>query len=284
VRATTDPLTGSITYGTKPWHQASWDIRAAGNFIFGGAGSGLVAFAAGAETSGAALAAAVFAGLALVALGLLCVSLELGRPLRAVNVFRNPRTSWMSREAIAAALLMAAGATTVFFSPSFGVIAGVLALAFLYCQANIVGAARGIPAWRESLVVPLLVVTGMVEGAGIYVAVSTPTLLVMVAFAVLVVGRAVAWFAYRRRLAGAVAPDALAALDRTGSWMRYAGTLAPLAIVVLIAVGAAPPLLSIVAGVLAALTGSHLKYTLITRAGFNQGLALAHLPVRGARR
>jgi len=36
-----------------------------------------------------------------------------------------------------------------------------------------------------------------------------------------------------------------------------------------------------IAGLAAALAGAWLKFTLVTRAGFNQGFALAHLPVRG---
>ena len=38
------------------------------------------------------------------------------------------------------------------------------------------------------------------------------------------------------------------------------------------------------AGALAALTGAQFKFTLITRASFNQGFALARLPVRGVAR
>ena len=30
-----------MTYGPKPWHQTSWDARAAANFMAGGTGSGL---------------------------------------------------------------------------------------------------------------------------------------------------------------------------------------------------------------------------------------------------
>jgi phenylacetyl-CoA:acceptor oxidoreductase subunit 2 len=37
------------------------------------------------------------------------------------------------------------------------------------------------------------------------------------------------------------------------------------------------------AGLLAALAGAWVKLVIVTRAGFNQGFALAHLPVRGAR-
>ncbi len=42
----------------------------------------------------------------------------------------------------------------------------VLALVFVYCQGRMLQAARGIPAWREPLLVPLIVVTGLAEGAG----------------------------------------------------------------------------------------------------------------------
>ena len=31
-----------MSYGPKPWLQTNWDVRAALNFIFGGAGSGLL--------------------------------------------------------------------------------------------------------------------------------------------------------------------------------------------------------------------------------------------------
>ena len=56
----TYPAKGYGTFGPVPWHQKSWDIRAAGNFIGGGMGSGLVVFAALAGATGAA-GAALFA-------------------------------------------------------------------------------------------------------------------------------------------------------------------------------------------------------------------------------
>jgi len=96
------------------------------------------------------------------------------------------------------------------------------------------------------------------------------------------------WQAYRRRLAPSAAARALAALDGAGRWLQLAGSWLPLALLALVATGLigaalAAPLL-IVAGVLATVAGAWLKFTLITRAGFNQGFALAHLPVRGVRR
>ena len=59
-----------MSFGPDPWRQASWDGRAAANFICGGAGSGLVVFVALADVRGTALALLLAAALALVALGL----------------------------------------------------------------------------------------------------------------------------------------------------------------------------------------------------------------------
>ena len=111
--------------------QPHWDWRAAGNFIFGGAGSGLAIF--GALCAPPALVVPlVLAGMGLVGLGLFCVWLEIGRPLRAVNVFVHLRTSWMSREALAAIALFLLGAGLVLGlrSPAWAI--ALTAAVFLY--------------------------------------------------------------------------------------------------------------------------------------------------------
>ena len=276
-------------YGPNPWHQTSWDARAAGNFVCGGAGAGLVVFAALSGARGAALTGFVLAGLALVGLGLFSVFLEMGRPLRAVNVVFNPRTSWMSREAIAAGLLFAAGLAAVAGIAQLVWVAAALALVFLYCQARLLQASKGIPAWREPLLVPLVIVTGLTEGGGLlllalpFTGIVTSPLLT--GFGLLLIARVLVWRAYRRRLEGVVTRGAGAALDRAGQMLQLAGTPVPLALVVALLAGwvpsAAVPLLAALAGLSAAFAGSYFKFTLVTRAGFNQGFALAHLPVRG---
>jgi phenylacetyl-CoA:acceptor oxidoreductase subunit 2 len=80
----------------------------------------------------------------------------------------------------------------------------------------------------------------------------------------------------------------LAQIDRSGRALQWLGGAAPLALAALVASGAAPggwdAILLAVAGLAVALTGEHFKYTLITRAAFNQGFALARLPVRGVPR
>src|SRR5690606_13614655 len=86
--------------------QTLWDARAALNFMLGGTGSGLMVAALFFPSREAFL---IGTALVLVAGGLGAVWLEIGRKLRAVHVFFNPFTSWMSREALAAVVLFGLG-------------------------------------------------------------------------------------------------------------------------------------------------------------------------------
>ncbi len=281
-----------MTYGPKPWQQTTWDWRAAGNFIGGGAGSGLIMFTALAHAQGIDAAILLLAGLALIGAGLACVWTELGRPLRALHVFFNPRTSWMTREAIAATVLVPVGLLSL-GGAYIGVEgaawpAALLAFAFVYCQSRMLQAARGIAAWREPLSVSLLVSTSLAEGGGLFW-LAQPwhqqgTASLAAVFAALLLLRAGFWAVYRSRLTGQVAPRALSALDRAGRTLLISGTAAPL-LLLMAAVfgGAALAPLAALAGLAAALAGAYLKFTLVTRAGFNQGFALTQLPVRGVR-
>ncbi len=281
-----------MSFGPNPWQQTQWDWRAAGNFMCGGAGSGLIVFTALAGAHGAMASALLLAGLALIGLGLACVWAELGRPLRALNVFFHPKTSWMTREAIAATALFpvglaaAAGAHLGVGAAAWP--AAALALAFLYCQSRMLQAARGISAWSEPLSAPLLVGTGLAEGAALFW-LAQPLhgqggVAAAMVFGVLLLLRAAIWFGYRKRLAGRVAPRARNALDRAGRVLLVGGTAAPLALLLAGAgAGGAAAALVALAGLLAALAGAYTKFTLVTRAGFNRGFALKQVPVRGAR-
>ena len=281
-----------MTYGPRPWQQSHWDWRAAGNFMGGGAGSGLIIFTAISGVQGLPAAVLLLAGLALIGLGLACVWAELGRPLRALHVFFNPRTSWMTREAITATVLMPVGAVAA--AGTYAGIAGLawpvaaLALAFVYCQSRMLQAARGIAAWREPLTVALMLGTSVAEGAGLFWLANLwharGDLATALLFALLLIVRAAIWLSYRRRLAGRVASRALAALDRAGRTVLVSGTAAPLLLLFVAAIdGAAAAVLASLAGLLAALSGTYMKFALVTRAGFNQGFALKELPVRDAR-
>ncbi len=282
------PVAHGIPYGMAPWHQTSWDARAAGNFIGGGIGAGLLAVASVSAATGQALAVLWLLGLAFVGAGLASVALELGRPLRAVNVFRNPRTSWMSREAIVGTLLAAVVLTTFAGQHEWRALVALLALAFLFCQARLLHAAKGIPAWHARGVVPLVVITGLAEGAGAFWLTAglhgAATKALLLAFAALLVARVVLWQRYRAHLAE-TSPAAHAALGATGRLLLWGGTIVPLVLLAAAIVASAPAAtwLAGLAGLLGLVAGSHAKFTIVTRAAFNRGFVLPELPVRGAR-
>ena len=275
-------------FGPNPWQQTSWDWRAAGNFICGGAGTGLLlTTAVFAAPLNSTLAWLAFAGLTLVGLGLLCVWLEIGRPLRAVNVFFNPHTSWMSREAYIGLVLFPAGLAAMLGWSGWIWVTAVFAAAFLYCQSRMLPAARGIPVWRSPLFSPFMFITALCEGCGIFMLlglfhplVSTAVLLV---FLVLLVLRLLVWQRYRADVDEGLSVPARHALDRAGrALMRYGG-LAPVVLLLLgwlLPAATLSPLMAL-AGICAAAAGAVVKYALVTRASFNQGFALAKIPVRG---
>jgi phenylacetyl-CoA:acceptor oxidoreductase subunit 2 len=277
-------------YGPKPWIQRHWDWRAAGNFMFGGAGSGLILAAALVLPLGPARAVSLPLGLALVGLGLTCVWLEIGRPWRALNVFINARTSWMTREAFAGIALF--GITiAAFFRPGewMEIVLGFFALLFAWCQAMILKASKGIPAWREPRVVPFILATALAEGAALAVvlalAYDMASQVAYGLFALALLGRAAAWTAYVARVAPKLSGAPQAAITAVTPMLLWIGTFGALA---LAAPAAALPRhfalpLALASAGAAIFAGWHAKRTIVTRASLNQGFALPNLPTRGAR-
>lgn len=272
----------------SPHRQSNWDWRAAANFIAGGTGSGLFAATtlAGFFAPPPLLTAGLLA-LALVATGLFCVWLEIGRPWHFMNVFFNARTSWMTREAMAALPFFALGvgaALTASLPLWLG--ATVFGLLFLFCQGRILHAAKGIPAWREARIVPLIVTTGLCEGVGLFTsfaavsgneALRQGTAMMLLTLLFL---RFSAWRTYRRALGNQGAPTrTFHALDQ--GWLNLNGRT-QLAIAAITAAGLMAPPLLVTGGIAAAITGWAFKYTLITRAAFTQGYAIDRMPARGA--
>jgi phenylacetyl-CoA:acceptor oxidoreductase subunit 2 len=135
--------------------------------------------------------------------------------------------------------------------------------------------------------VPLIVVTGLTEGVALFgvmavlmgfefmeLAIVGSGLLVLIAL------RALLWQAYRGALGEVGAPvGALSALDGTVANLSAKAQAVVLGVAI---IGMfSPPVLAL-AGVLVVLTGWGFKYTLITRAAFNQGYAITRMPARGA--
>jgi phenylacetyl-CoA:acceptor oxidoreductase subunit 2 len=269
----------------EPWRQTNWDWRAAGNFIGGGSGTGLllsVPFSGGADAPLLTLL-----GLALMGAGLSCVWMEIGRPWRALNVFRRPATSWMTREAMVAPLVFASGGAVVWRAGgALEWLVACLALAYVYCQAHMLQGGRGIPAWRHPRVIPLIMATAIAEGSCLCLAVLaaagqavTAGALPWLAVAALLV-RAAVLTAYRRGLSGAAPTQSLAVLDGylVGDRLLTAAAVIGIAAGATLAGGR---WLLVCAGLAAVAAGWLLKFTIVVRAAFNQGFALPMLPVRG---
>ena len=258
-----------MSFGPKAWIQEHWDARAALNFMLGGAGAGLTIAAAIAYPDSAV---PVLLALGLVAAGLAAVWFEIGKKLRAVNVFFNPFTSWMTRESFAAVLVFAFGAAALWKPQLFLPLAALAALAFVFCQGRILHASKGIPAWRAPQVVLLIISTGLAEGAGIALFfTTTPRLITWFGLALIL--RAFAWTRYD----AAVKSPALVA---PGKVLVQIGTVGGLLLAIL---GYWMPMGAPLAAILVIVTGLWLKFALVTRASLNQGFNLPQLPVRGVK-
>jgi len=269
--------------------QRNWDWRAAANFIAGGAGGGLLLFNSMVSVDPDVIRAALLLGLMLIAGGLTCVWFEIGRPWRALNVYRHFGTSWMTREAVAALVLFPLGAMAlVTLQPIFVLMTGILGLVFLYSQARILAANKGIPTWRHPRSVALMIATGLAEGGGFLACVVSLSPLpigpwALVFLIVLIAVRAWFWRSYLAGLLADGTPDAaLRVLTGFASRFVLIGHVVP-ALLVISALAGVPGRAGLVfaAGLMVIAAGWVLKYTLIRRAGFTQGLALLHLPVRG---
>lgn len=278
-----------LTERFAPRQQQNWDWRAAANFIFGGAGGGLMLLAAFIHLAGGDVRLLLLLGMALIGTGLTCVWFEIGRPWRAFNVYRHVASSWMTREAMVALPLFACGALAAYTNNTLAMLAsGAFGAAFLYSQARILNANKGIPAWRNPRCLPLLGATGLAEGAGLlamFIPFVTPDLVAMVAILLIValVLRIVMWKGFLSALRTGGAPvgslKALGAIDTRLTLIAHAVPAGLAAVAAIGTPGASFGLL--VAGLLVVAGGWILKFTLIRRAAFSQGMAVPRMPVRG---
>lgn len=126
-----------------------------------GAGYGLLAWLAIASLTGGlpptTRLVATLLALVLASAGLLASFWHLGKPLRAWRAFSQWRTSWLSREGVAAAVTYV---PAVLFAAGIGggAVAALLlacALATVACTAMIYASLKPIPAWRHPLVLPV---------------------------------------------------------------------------------------------------------------------------------
>lgn len=112
--------------------------------------------------------------LALITLGLLTSALHLGRPGRAWRAFSQWRTSWLSREGVAAVVTYVPAALLGFgwvFGETVpgqvlfgGLLSVVCAILTLWCTGMIYASLPTIRAWHQPLVAPIYVTLGLATG------------------------------------------------------------------------------------------------------------------------
>ena len=283
-----NPLVGKL--------QPFWDFRAAMNFILGGMGSALAFLAMLNQVfwglPETALQYIFIAAGIFMAVGLTFVWMEIGRKLRFLHVFYRPHSSWMTREAYVVGLYyMAVFAGLIWPQPWLYVLAGILAIGFLYCQARILYAAKGIPAWRAPLIPWMIFSSGLLEGTGLYMLshvlapASVPFTKPMYSLAVpLVIITGCLWIGYRmtaKRVG--IPPLARRVLNRVSPFVVGIGYIVPLlGLAVLDRTGQTGPVLFAITGSCAVFGGALWKFTVITRASYQQGFSLPKIPQRGS--
>jgi len=288
LRDLSNPLVGQL--------QTFWDWRAAMNWIFGGISSGMAVAAWLGSLTGivpaGTVAAAYLGSAVLMAIGLSFVFLKIGRKLRFWRAVSRPQTSWMTREIYAVAVFYPAVLAN-FIWPGGGIamVAGISALAFLFCQAKILHLARGISAWRVGLIPWMIVASGLLEGISLLALVllrsegfGTPSPWIAFAGLVLVALNAGLWAAYRASARkNGIVPLSLRLIDRISLPLHFAGHAFPAVMFVLVLASPDIARVCLGAGSIAALTGGALwKFMLIVRGGYQQGFSLPMLPQRGS--
>lgn len=150
---------------------------------FSGAGYGLwfwlgmMAVTGNLPARGAALIALAL-GFILVTAGLLSSTLHLGKPLRAWRAFSQWRSSWLSREGVAAVLcylpMLWLGCAVHYGLDArvAGTLLAALSMVTVACTAMIYASLKPIPAWRHPLVLPAYLLFALFTGGLLAAAIS----------------------------------------------------------------------------------------------------------------
>ena len=163
---------------------------------------GLVGLNHGQASSLAFGLTAMVIALGLITLGLLSSTFHLGHPERAWRAFSQWRSSWLSREGVAAvvtyvpAVLFGLVWSGLVEAPGLiaplGIVSAVMALVTVYCTGKIYATLATIRAWHNGLTVPVYLAFALATGACLLAALTAvfgnfPAFLVYFASALLVV-------------------------------------------------------------------------------------------------
>jgi sulfite dehydrogenase (quinone) subunit SoeC len=145
--------------------------------------SGLAAMSHGQASSIAFGLSAIGIGLALVTIGLLASTFHLGRPERAWRALSQWRSSWLSREGIAAlvtypvVLVFAASWIGLFGTADMARVLGLVLFAAaavtVYCTGKIYSSLPTIRAWAQPLTVPGYLLFSIATGAPLLMATAS---------------------------------------------------------------------------------------------------------------
>ena len=109
---------------------------------------------------------------ALAVAGLVSSTFHLGHPERAWRAFSQWRTSWLSREGVAAVVTLVVmglfACAQVFFGttlPPLGWLGALLALLTIHCTAMIYASIRAVPRWNDWATPMLLIASALAGGA-----------------------------------------------------------------------------------------------------------------------
>ena len=125
----------------------------------------------------------MFVSLVLITVGLLSSTLHLGHPERAWRALSQWRSSWLSREGVAAivtypvALAFGVVWSGLIEAPSvigwLGIGCVVMSAITVLCTGKIYATLKTIPQWHNSLTVPVYLMYGLATGAAVLTAVAT---------------------------------------------------------------------------------------------------------------
>jgi sulfite dehydrogenase (quinone) subunit SoeC len=143
---------------------------------------GLVGFNHGQASSSAFALTTTFIALTLITIGLLSSTLHLGHPERAWRALSQWRSSWLSREGVAAvatypvAILFGATWSGIISAPTLikplGLLTLVMCAVTVICTAMIYRSLRTIRQWNHKLVVPVYVAFAVATGATLLPAIA----------------------------------------------------------------------------------------------------------------
>ncbi len=144
---------------------------------------GLVGFNHGEASTMAFAITAMVIAFGLITVGLLSSTFHLGHPERAWRAFSQWRSSWLSREGVAAvatyipALLFGLVWSGLVDAPQWigtlGLLTALMCGITVYCTAQIYASLRTIRAWNQPLTAPVYLVFGLATGAALLTAIAT---------------------------------------------------------------------------------------------------------------